>query len=118
MAIEDDFDEDGNVQPVRQAPGQSSPLLYIIIGIAIGFILSMFFSPSSFPLFGSISQYDGNITQVDKFVSQDLRSSKVVLRINDVNIAVCNDGDNCLGYEKNDMVKVTCMNKDCLAVKK
>lgn len=118
MAIEDDFDEDGNVQPIRGKNNQTGPIFYLLIGIAIGFVISMIFSPGSLPWFGSVSQYEGKITQVDKFVSQDLRASKVVLRINDANIAVCTDGDNCLGYQKGDEVKVTCINKDCQATKK
>lgn len=118
MATEDDFDEDGNVQGARRQPGQSSPIFYLLIGIAIGFVISMVFSPGTFSWFGSVSQYEGKITGIEKFVAQDLRASKVVLRINDANIAVCSDGDNCLGYQKDDLVKVTCINNDCQAIKK
>jgi len=93
-------------------------VILVLIGIAIGFVISMVFSPGAMPWFGSVSQFEGKITGIEKFVSQDLRASKVVLRINDANIAVCSDGDNCLAYKENDVVKVTCVNKDCQAIKK
>lgn len=119
MALEDDFDEDGNQQaPRRSMRIQTNPLFFIVIGITIGFVLALLFSPGAFPAFGSINQFDGTITHIDKFVSQDLRSAKVILRINDSNIAVCSDGDNCLGYQEGDTVKVTCIGNECQAVKK
>jgi hypothetical protein len=117
MAYDDDFDEDGNAQPMRRKIPQTNPFFFLLIGIVIGFVVSMFFAPSSFSLFGSPSQFNGKITAVDKFVSQDLRTNKVLLRINDSNIAVCSDGDNCLAYEIGDTVQVTCFGKECQAVK-
>lgn len=118
MASEDEFDEDGNsMGPMRRMRGQNNPLFFIVIGIVIGFVISMIFSPGVFPVLGELSQYDGNITQVDKFVSQDLRTIKVLFRINDANIAACVDGDNCLAYQTGDLVKVTCIGKDCQATK-
>ena len=118
MAFEDDFDEDGNAQAPRTAQAPSSPLFFILIGLVAGFVLSMLFSPGSFPGFGTISQFEGTVSHIDKFVSQDLRTSKVVLRINDSNIAVCADNDACLGYQEGDTVKVTCINNECQAIKK
>ncbi|MBU0635677.1 hypothetical protein KKE06_01500 [Candidatus Micrarchaeota archaeon] len=118
MAGEDDFDEDGQAMVSRKIRGQTNPLFYIILGVVIGFIISMIFSPGLLPVFGEMSQFDGNVTQVNKFVSQDLRSVKVVLRINDSNIATCTEGDICLGYQEGDLVSVTCFGNDCQATKK
>lgn len=119
MAFEDDFDEDGNQQaPRRNARMQTNPLFFLVIGITIGFVIALFFSPGNFPAFGSIVQYDGTVSHIDKFVSQDLRTQKIILRINDTNIAVCSEGDNCLGYQEGDTVHVTCIGNECQAVKK
>lgn len=118
MAYDEEFDEDGTQQPARRRQAnQTNPYFFLLIGIVIGFVVSMLFAPGSLPFFGSPSQFDGNVTSVEKFVSQDLRTSKVLLRINDTNIAVCSDGDNCLAYQVGDKVKVTCLGTECQAIK-
>ncbi|GEM_PF-4338581 len=113
------FDEDENPQrPPRQMPIQPNALFYLAIGIAIGFTFSVFLSPEFLESFSNPARFDGTITEVNKWVSTDLRVSTVILRINDTNVATCIDGDACLGYQEGDSVQVTCIGIECQATKK
>lgn len=117
MYDDDGFGGEDMPQQPKKTAGQNQQLLfYIVIGVVLGFLLGTFVS-SSLNGFGTTAQFSGPITKIDKFVSQDLRTTKVVLRINDANIAVCMDGDNCLGYQIGDTVKVTCFGSECQAIK-
>lgn len=118
MYDDDGFGSEDTPQPVRKpASNQQKTLFYVVIGIVIGFLIGTFVS-NSLNGFGTTAQFDGQITHIDKFTSQDLRTTKVILRINDANVAICGDGDNCLGYQIGDTVKVTCFGNECQAMRR
>ncbi len=118
--MDDDSFEEDQPQPRsrRPMPIQNNPLFYIAIGLAIGFTISAIFSPEFLESFANPQKFDGTITDVNTWVSDDLRVNLVVLRVNDANVATCTDGEACLGYKPGDIVHVTCFGIECQATKR
>ncbi|MBS3061782.1 MAG: hypothetical protein J4215_04340 [Candidatus Diapherotrites archaeon] len=116
--MDDEYFEDEPQPKKRQLPIQTNPLFYLAIGLALGFTLSVFVSPEFLESFSNPQKFDGQITDINKWVSDDLRVNLVILRINDSNVATCIDGDACLGYQPGDTVHVTCFGIECRATKR
>jgi hypothetical protein len=121
------FPEDDSPQsPKRrnQLRIQTHPLFYVAIGLAIGFTLSILVSPEFLQALAHPQQFDATITDVNKWVSDDLRANLVILRATDTNtlntepiVATCDDGEACLGYQAGDSIQITCIGIQCHATK-
>ena len=118
MDEEQNFDDEPQMQRPRQRALPANPLFFIVIGIVIGFLLSTLLSPDFLESFSNPIKFTGEITEINKWVSDDLRTNQVILRINDANVATCIDDDACLGYAVGDSINVTCIGIECRATKR